>query len=99
LPAAKPAGWKITDAGLPLKGKASSPAKMPTFSARLSTSHFPGPDTGIVLGLFLFTLQHYELVYLSMSYCPSCYAVFYPATTSATILPPLLADIIANGLQ
>jgi hypothetical protein len=53
LPAAKPAGWKITDAGLPLKGKASSPAKMPTFSARLSTSHFPGPDTGIVLGLFL----------------------------------------------
>jgi hypothetical protein len=33
---------KITDAGLPLKGKASSPAKMPTFSARLSTSHFPG---------------------------------------------------------
>ncbi|EAA7605822.1 hypothetical protein CSP26_08785 [Salmonella enterica subsp. indica] len=31
---------------------------MPTFSARLSPkSHFPGPNTGIVFGLFLFLLK------------------------------------------
>ncbi|MDF7721842.1 hypothetical protein PUR43_18450, partial [Enterobacter hormaechei subsp. xiangfangensis] len=37
-----------------LKGKAIEPALMPTFSARLSPkSHFPGPNTGIVFGLFL----------------------------------------------
>ncbi|EBY3179691.1 hypothetical protein CBJ15_04255 [Salmonella enterica subsp. enterica serovar Rubislaw] len=31
---------------------------MPTFSARLSPkSHFPGPNTGIVFGLFLFRLK------------------------------------------
>lgn len=35
------------------KRQGTSPSKMPTFSARLTTSHFPGPDTGIVLGLFL----------------------------------------------
>jgi hypothetical protein len=46
-------GWKTSNPGLPLNGKASSPAKMPTFSARLSKSHFPGPNIGIVFGLFL----------------------------------------------
>jgi hypothetical protein len=46
-------GWKLITRGLPLNGKASSPAKMPTFSARLSKSHFPGPNIGIVFGLFL----------------------------------------------
>ncbi|EAW1044246.1 hypothetical protein AYC70_20245 [Salmonella enterica] len=35
---------------------------MPTFSARLSPkSHFPGPNTGIVFGLFLFSLQIKQL--------------------------------------
>ncbi|EAB2724631.1 hypothetical protein BSC53_17750 [Salmonella enterica] len=35
---------------------------MPTFSARLSPkSHFPGPNTGIVFGLFLFRLKINEL--------------------------------------
>lgn len=45
-------GWKTSNPGLPLNGKASSPAKMPTFSARLPKSHFPGPNIGIVFGLF-----------------------------------------------
>ncbi|KDZ25042.1 hypothetical protein AB73_0889 [Escherichia coli 3-020-07_S1_C3] len=38
-----------------LKGQGKTkPALMPTFSARLSPkSHFPGPNTGIVFGLFL----------------------------------------------
>jgi len=35
---------------------------MPTFSARLSPkSHFPGPNTGIVFGLFLFAFAGKDL--------------------------------------
>jgi len=46
--------WKTWRRHLFLKGKATKPALMPTFSARLSPkSHFPGPNTGIVFGLFL----------------------------------------------
>ncbi|MDU5849257.1 MAG: hypothetical protein E6Z45_16525, partial [Cronobacter sakazakii] len=48
------ANWKSWCRHLFLKGKATEPALMPTFSARLSPkSHFPGPNTGIVFGLFL----------------------------------------------
>ncbi|MGU0159922.1 hypothetical protein ACVXHB_01805 [Escherichia coli] len=48
------ANWKTWRRHLFLKGKATKPALMPTFSARLSPkSHFPGPNTGIVFGLFL----------------------------------------------
>nr|DAE12504.1 MAG TPA: hypothetical protein [Podoviridae sp. ct3k57] len=52
------ANWKTWRRHLFLKGKATKPALMPTFSARLSPkSHFPGPNTGIVFGLFLIVFK------------------------------------------
>ncbi len=54
---------------------------MPTFSARLyPKSHFPGPNTGIVFGLFLLLFKDSNL-YKKTSGLPS--SLFYP-------IPPLL---------
>jgi hypothetical protein len=76
---------------------------MPTFSARLLESHFPGPNIGIVFGLFLFIYQDknqiHKIPYPILSF-PTI--ADFPLRNGDTFQSSFLADVLlclANNLS